>query len=99
MPAVLPEGSVVASADSGQIETDNTKPAPRLKHEPGEPPYRVVGTVAGVTPVAILEDDGGKQYFLKIGGSAGDARLISVSQRHVVIEYGGQNHTLSMGNY
>lgn len=63
---------------------------------PENPGVSLVGVVQGDVPVAILQDHGGKQFFIKLGTTAQDVRLIAVQNRHVVIEYGGKEHVLHL---
>jgi len=98
--APLPGAVSSAPTPDGQVAT-TTQQAEQSKpvRDPSIPPYRVIGTITeGSEPIAILEAESGKQIMLKIGESTGTARLLSISRRHVLIRYGGKQHSLSMAD-
>lgn len=94
------------TGDFSEPTTNNTtvaQPGPATKPVDTEfkptadnPGLTVVGVIQGDVPSAVLQDHGGKQFFVKLGSEAFDARLITVATRHVVIEYGGKKHILHL---
>lgn len=93
-------GTTVVATNSSATQQGGPSPAPdKPVRDPSIPPYRVIGTITeGTEPIAILEAEGGKQIMLKLGDSTGTARLLSISRRHVLIQYGGKQHSLSMAD-
>jgi hypothetical protein len=65
--------------------------------QPGEFGYRVKGVVVGDRPVAILEDDGGNQRMVPLGGSVdGDSRVVGIEKGRVRIRHRGKDQTLTI---
>lgn len=71
-------------------------PGPALR-QPGEFGYRVKGVVVGSKPVAVLEDEGGNQRLVPLGGSIdGDSRVVGIEKGRVRIRHRGKDQTLTL---
>ncbi|MBL8049098.1 MAG: hypothetical protein JNJ45_10505 [Chthonomonas sp.] len=97
-PDLTPMGGELDPTATTVGNTQPTAPTKEteFKPTPEDPGLSVVGVVKGDVPTAILQDHGGKQFLVKLGSEAFDARLIAVASRHVVIEYGGKQHILHL---
>jgi hypothetical protein len=65
--------------------------------QPSEFGYRVKGVVVGAKPVAVLEDEGGNQRLVPLGGSVdGDSRVVGIEKGRIRIRHRGKVQTLTL---
>lgn len=65
--------------------------------QPSEFGYRVKGVVVGAKPVAVLEDEGGNQRLVPLGGSIdGDSRVVGIEKGRIRIRHRGKVQTLTL---
>ncbi len=64
---------------------------------PDEPAFEVKGVVLGAKPMAVFEDDKGRQRLVPLGGSVdGESRVVSIDRGRVKVKHRGKHRVLTV---
>lgn len=100
----LPPVKPISPTAGGAPDQGAPRPATGMSVKPSAPArlpdefaFRASGTVDGANPIAVLVDDAGKQWMVRVGEKIGGARVVKISNGVVVVRHNGKLLTLRPG--
>lgn len=96
LPKAIP-GAQLPTADGGAKPGDIALKSSAPLRTEDEFAFSLAGIAMGSRPLAILQDDSGKQRMVALGNTVGGGKVVKITPTAVTVEYKGKRVTLRIG--